>query len=154
MGGGSKDPGPIEEDVGGVSAGRADTEERLNDIIEGLLAESQGGPRSGLEAAGLDLDRGTFSREVLGPGRASLRRRQALAGLDPNSPAAIQSFADFEAGALRGAGDLLSRRLDKERNFKLDLLRTAFGGARDPLGAFGLQADIATGRRTGEVGRI
>lgn len=154
MGGGGKEPGPIEEEVGGLAAGRTGTEDELSDLLSKIIDESEGGPRAGLEAAGLDLERGTFSREVLGPGRANIRRRLALAGIDPRSPAALQTSADFEAGALRGAGDVLSRRLDKERDFRLNLLRTAFGGARDPLGAFGLQADIAGGRRTGEVGRI
>ena len=154
MGGGSKEPGPIEEDVGEVSEGRTEQEAELNALISRIIAESEGGPRAGLEAAGLDLETGTFSRGVLGPGRANIKRRIARSGIDPNSPAALQTFADFEATARRGAGDVLSQRLDKEREFALNLKRLAFGGARDPLGSLGLQADIAAGRRTGETGRV
>ena len=155
MGGGGTDrPGPIEEDVGALAAGRTGSEEELNDLLSRIISESERDPREGLEAAGLDLETGTFSRKVLGPGRANIKRRLAQSGIDPNSPAALQTFADFEATARRGAGDVLSQRLDTEREFQTNLRRLAFGGARDPLSSFGLQADIARGRRTGETGRI
>ena len=144
-GGGDDEPTPVERAAGKTAEEREKAERRRREKAEEFFEEGED-EGAALTAAGLDLEQGTFSREVLAPSRARLLRQLALAGHAPNSPIAIQAMADFDAQSARGAGDVLARRRDIEADRRFRRFQLAFGGGEDPITARALQGELETAR--------
>ncbi len=76
------------------------------------------------------------------PRRAGLARRLAGAGFGPDSPVALQTFADFEAGTARGFDEAMQQSAIRQLMARLQAAQVAAGSLRDPLSALALSEEL------------